>query len=147
MRVREAGHHAVGRNSTPAGAGVNHVASASFESALKQADAASAQRIDALFDEVESAGYELRRNPTLETLLAYKRAVSGFMRRALREMFRVDVQRGFDRKGRRTQSILVFLIDEKLEALTRRILSGENDAFVLAGLLDELRGLLLDLYH
>lgn len=112
-------------------------------------DAGDEQRRDALDQlllAVDKAGRELRRDPSLAALRQYKESVRAFVREALRLMYAVDERLGFDRRGNPTFALIVRTIDEKLEELTRQCLESQKGTIDLAARLDEIRGLLLDLY-
>lgn len=102
--------------------------------------------LDQLIEEVDRSAAELRRWRGKAQLEAYKRAVKAFLHTALEKMFRVESGMRFDVRGNRVRSVIVQKIDEHLEAITDEILHGRGSVLSLAARLDEIRGLLLDLY-
>lgn len=137
--------------STPAGSPERKTASASVKSAFQVHFAAAAEDtagidLKALLDEVDRTAAELKRWRGRSQLAAYRRAVQSFVRAAVQRMYRVNQDTRFDRRGVRISSVTVQLIDERLEALTAAVVHGDDSAIPLAARLDEIRGLLLDLY-
>lgn len=102
--------------------------------------------LDVLLNDVDRTGLALRRWRGQEQLIAYKRAVKAFMELALQRMYRVKQQTRFNRHGARLSSLLVEAVDERLKAMTEEVIAGEKSSVPLAALLDEIRGLLLDMY-
>lgn len=118
-----------------------------FRATLHAADAELVRaELDRLIDEVDRTAAELRRWRGKAQLEAYKNAVKAFLQAALEKMYRVESATGFDLRGTRVRSVIVQAIDAHLEALTDQILHGAESVLPLAARLDEIRGLLLDLY-
>lgn len=99
---------------------------------------------DELVDEITKQGEKFSKNPTHEELSIYKSMIKQFLKHATDNMFRVEYHTG----GRMKQKIytLMKIIDEKLEALTRLVLDQQTKNIDLLATLDEIRGLLIDLY-
>ena len=107
--------------------------------------AAELAELDRLIDEVDrTAGAQALAGQSPAE--AYKNAVKAFLQAALEKMYRVESATGFDLRGSRVRSVIVQAIDAHLEALTDQILHGAESVLPLAARLDEIRGLLLDLY-
>lgn len=96
--------------------------------------------------EIDECARKLKESPVYENLLRYKRKIQAILRLLIRESFSVKEQRFYDLQGRRRQFFLVESINEKLEELTASFLSDQVDGLKLVSRLDEIRGLLLDLY-
>lgn len=112
---------------------------------LRQAEQqAAAERTIA---DVDAAAARLRTEMSLEALREYKEAIRQAVSAALTRMYAVQTETGFGRGGRRRLLYVVRTIDAKLEELTRMLLARERDNLALVARLDEIRGLLLDLYH
>lgn len=118
-----------------------------FQAALAEAeDTLIRADLDTLLRTVDEAGAALKRWRGREQLEAYRRAVKSFLAVALERMYRISQQTRFDARGRRVKAVVVELIDAHLEALTAEVIHGASSAIPLAARLDEIRGLLLDLY-
>lgn len=110
------------------------------EERVEQLDLAQA------LEEIDDYAKRLRRNPIMENLLRYKGKVRALLRFLVKQSYVVQESIFYDPHGRRRLLMLVKTIDEKLEELTRGFLSEQDDHLELLGRLDEIRGLLLDLY-
>ncbi len=97
-------------------------------------------------EEIDEYAERLRRNPIMENLLRYKGRIRALLRFLVEHSYTVQESTFYDPQGRRRLLMLVETIDEKLEGLTRGLLIEQDDNLELLGRLDEIRGLLLDLY-
>lgn len=98
------------------------------------------------FAAIDEAAEALRRSVTLRNLNKYKELVREFVRKLTASAFAVRQEAGFDRFGHRRLYTIVTEIDSQLEALTREVMMTQADNIDLVSRLDEIRGLLLDIY-
>ncbi len=99
---------------------------------------------DNLIEEITQQGERFSKNPTLENLQVYKSMIKEFMEYVTDRMFQVEHYTG----GRMKQKIYTVtrIIDQKLDTLTKLVLSQQARNIDLLATLDEIRGLLVDLY-
>lgn len=99
---------------------------------------------DNLVQEIALQGDRFYKNPTLQELKLYKSMIRKFLKYVTDRMFAVEHHTG----GKWKQKIYTIskVIDEKLEALTKLVVSQQTDNINLLAALDEIRGLLVDLY-
>ncbi len=102
--------------------------------------------LEAALEKIDEYARKLKESPVLENLLRYKKQVRAILRLLLKESYAVKEQRFYDPQGRRRQFFLVESINEKLAELTEIFLAEQVDGLELVNRLDEIRGLLLDLY-
>lgn len=98
------------------------------------------------FAAIEEAAAELRRSMTLRNLKRYKELIGAFISELTANAYSVHQDTGFDQYGHRRLYVIVQEIDQKLESLTREVIHGQADNLDLVSRLDEIRGLLLDIY-
>lgn len=148
VRSRPVRSDVVGTSSVPQGErSSSQPVQGAFRAALYAADDEIIRgELDQLIAEVDRSAAELRRWRGKAQLEAYKRAVRAFVQTALEKMYRVESDMRFDVRGNRVRSVIVQAIDAHLEELTEEILHGSGSVLSLAARLDEIRGLLLDLY-
>lgn len=97
--------------------------------------------------DVDAAAQRLRAEGSLAALAEYKAALRAAVADAVRRTYRVHTETGFAGGGRRRLLYVVRIVDAKLEELTRLLLARERDNLAIAARLDEIRGMLLDLYR
>jgi len=97
-----------------------------------------------LVQEITSQGERFYKNPTLQELKLYKSMIRKFLKYVTDRMFVVEQHTG----GKWKQKIYTIskIIDTKLEALTKLVVSQQANNINLLSSLDEIRGLLIDLY-
>lgn len=113
---------------------------------FQQKISASAAQIKASLDQlmldVDSAAQQLLQNPAEGQLTRYTQAVRQFLRKAQGEAFAIS--RHFDRHNR--LYMLVREVDAQLASLTDQVLSTQGRALEMAARIQEIRGILLDMY-
>ena len=102
-----------------------------------------------LFKELRSldeAAAALKERPTLERLDHYRKVVRELLLKLLRSCYIVERETGFSKQGRKKRFLIVRRIDQELESLSRLVLGRQKSIIELARKLDEIRGLIMDLY-
>ncbi len=103
------------------------------------------KELNELINEIDEKGREFVENPNLDTLRAYKSLVKGFLEIVINKLYKVK-ERMKKTYFKKKVYVIVETIDKKLEELTKYILNRESDRIKLLSLMDEIRGLLIDLY-
>jgi len=109
--------------------------------------AEQAQGLDlaAALTEIDDYARQLMQSPVLANLLRYKRRVRELLLYLVQQSYEVRESSCYDPQGRRRLFVMVEIINQKLEDLTRAFLEKHAPPLDLVGRLDEIRGLLLDL--
>jgi uncharacterized protein YaaR (DUF327 family) len=122
---------------------------------------ASEETLNALMDDVRSAGDTLRSRPFPDEIMRYKQAVRNFMHYVVENAYGLGKEEGIPRflkpgyKGPRgtpeamksTVYVKIQVIDKKLEDMAAILLSGQTAQLELTSRLEEIKGLLIDLLH
>ncbi|NLO98934.1 MAG: YaaR family protein [Clostridiaceae bacterium] len=95
--------------------------------------------------EIEKQGKRLASHIDVAELKAYKRLVMEFINEAVRTSSRFSKDSFLDRRGRHRVFSTIKIVNEKLEQLTREVLSSEKDNLAILGRIEDIRGLVLDL--
>ncbi|PLV60307.1 YaaR family protein [Thermotoga sp. KOL6] len=97
-------------------------------------------------EEVVSAGNELVRSPTPMNLKRYKDAIKEFLRIVEKKIYKLSGS--FDiNTGRVKLHLVVEEVNERLIELTEKIMSNEWHTINLAARIEEINGLILNLYR
>ncbi|NLN16963.1 MAG: YaaR family protein [Firmicutes bacterium] len=119
---------------------------APFAQELREASREEGEDLDELLAKVDELAERLIQAPSLELLEEYKTAVGSFLQRVLARAHRLE-ERGFiDVRGRRRIFMLLRCVDERLADLAESFVRRQGKGLALVAMLDEIRGLLLDLY-
>ena len=95
--------------------------------------------------EIEKQGKHFASHIDVSELKAYKRLVMEFLNEAVRSSSRFSKDSFLDRRGRHRVFSTVKTVNEKLEQLTKDVLSSEKDNLAILGRIEDIRGLILDL--
>jgi uncharacterized protein YaaR (DUF327 family) len=99
-----------------------------------------------LIAEVDKMAEKLGRSRTLNDLRNYKRAVREFLNRTIKDAYEAQNEPSWDHMGRQKIYVLIKKVDEGLEEISRQVLSKQEDSLEILKKLDEIRGLLVDMY-
>jgi len=102
--------------------------------------------LDRLLEKIDEIGKKFSHKPDLENLQEYKSLIKAFMTMVIEKMYRVKEKMGHRSWVKQKIYITIEKIDTKLEQLTQFVLDKENFNINLLATLDEIRGLLIDLY-
>lgn len=105
------------------------------------------QDIEAKLAELDEAAVALAKSPIYANLIRYKKLVQEILSDLLKDAYAVKSKTGFDRYGSRRLYQTIHLIDKRLQELTEAVLNKHRPVLNLVEKLDEIRGLLCDLYH
>lgn len=102
--------------------------------------------LDKLLEEIDDKGKKFAREPELENLQEYKSLIKAFMDMVIEKMYKIREKTGPRSFIKQKVYVTVDIINKKLEELTENVLDKEKDHIKLLAKLDEIRGLLVDLY-
>ncbi len=104
------------------------------------------KNLEELFIKIDEQSKVLLNSPIYENLLVYKELVQTFMRTTVRNLYRIST----NSSGRTANSKKVYFViekvNERLAKLTEDILISQTDSIRIAQRLEEIKGLLVDLY-
>jgi uncharacterized protein YaaR (DUF327 family) len=100
---------------------------------------------DNLVDEISRQGERFSKNPTFQELKTYKSLIMAFLKHVTAHMYSTEHHTGGSRMKQKIYTVTK-IIDERLDALSKLVLSQQEKNIDLLATLDEIRGLLVDLY-
>jgi len=104
------------------------------------------EKLESLFNDIDEQGKILRESLNLKDLKKYKGLIQKFLDYAVNKMYRLKEQAGWDRKGRHKIYTLVETVNKGLEELTTMLMAEQKDQIAILAKVDEIRGLLIDVY-
>ncbi len=96
----------------------------------------------AVTDQAKKIGEKME----LQEIVKYKKLVREFLDVATKNSHRFSKQNFLDRRGRHRVYCIVKRVDRELEALTKDFLNQEVDRLNIINRLDDIRGMLLDIF-
>ena len=96
--------------------------------------------------DIKEQGERLAKRLNLQELLRYKKLVAQFLNKVVNEMFQLKKNSSWDYRGRHNIYALVKKVNDRLEELTEEIINSQKDQLFVLSCVDDIRGLLLDLF-
>jgi uncharacterized protein YaaR (DUF327 family) len=103
--------------------------------------------LEELLDEVHGAGDALKENPSIDLVQAYKKAVRDFIHFVVDKSFAVEQKTSGRNILKRNAYFRVSVIDKALETLAAEILRNQRDNLEILRRVDEINGMLIDLFR
>ncbi|MGD8400654.1 MAG: YaaR family protein [Bacillota bacterium] len=118
-----------------------------FEVTLKNTAAENRKQLcETLLDKIDAAGAALQKSPSVAGIKHYRQLVREFMEEALHHSYQVETDSKWDYSGNRKEYVIVKNVNRILEELTDTLVDQEKSQIDLIAKLDEIRGMLLDLF-
>lgn len=118
-----------------------------FRFTLSQvAEEGLAERLNGLIDEITVAGKRLADHMDVHDLKKYRSLVSDFLNEVVNNSHKFSRENFLDRRGRHRVYGIVKLVNKDLDELAQEVLKKEKDHIKILDKIDEIRGLLLDIF-
>ena len=109
-------------------------------------DPALRDELSRLIGEVEAKGKKLYSSKGRNEFEEYKNSVKQFMHKVIQGSFKIEEKQSRKRDGKFVVYLTTQKVDEALDHLGQMLLAGQQDSMRVLKALDEIRGMLLDLY-
>ncbi|QNU68687.1 YaaR family protein [Ruminiclostridium herbifermentans] len=118
-----------------------------FASQMRRLETANyEERIRTLADKIQSQGKKLEKKADIRDLKIYKKLISEFLDEAVAHSHSFSKKSFLDRRGRHRVYAIIKKINEELIELTNEVLKAEQDNIKILKKLEDIRGLILDLF-
>lgn len=128
-----------GQNSVEKSAG-------SFGNSLAQVEKLQKRDLEAVLTRIDSLGQKLAHSLSLSDLNALKDMVKGFLRSTFGQSRKLQEETHWDFRGRPKVFARISRINEALEELGRQVLTEQAKPLEVLAKIDEIRGLVVDLF-
>lgn len=149
MKVRDTLSNAAGVTVPPAKdeSKVKSGKNADFHNRLAMAeDSNYEQHLDMLMRDIVKQGEALAKRVDIRELKIYKKLIAEFLGLAIGNSKKFSKKSILDRRGRHKVFAIIKNINEELDQLTQDVLNGESDNITLLQRIEDIRGLILDLF-
>lgn len=106
-------------------------------------DRRSEEELKKMFDDIKKKGSRLVSTKCYADVKVYKRLIQEYLKSVMNYMYSVKKDISF---WQTQYFITVDVIDKKLEELTQMLLGEQKDNLNIAGTIDDISGLLIDIY-
>lgn len=104
------------------------------------------ERIRNLAQAIFEQGEKLGKKVDIRELKKYKQLISTFLEEAVGTSCKFSKDSFLDRRGRYRVYATIKRINEEIEELTKQVLSSESDNIKILQKLDDIRGLIMDIF-
>lgn len=127
--------------------GVAPMDGTTFQDTIRESERRQRQETcSELLRQIDAQSDVLKKKPTPEGVKRYRELVTAFMKEAMNQSYHLDQHTRWDQYGNRKNMVLVKSIDKSLEELMDMVTGGAKSQVGLVAKLDQIRGLLLDLF-
>lgn len=104
------------------------------------------EELDILLQEITEQAHVIEKSLTFDSLLNYKEKVKKFVSIVVNELYVVEKKYTVSETGKKKSHTLIKKIDDALEEMSREFLNKQGNLLGFLSRLDQIRGMLLDLY-
>lgn len=109
-------------------------------------DAGLADRLNLMMQEITMQGDKLTKHMDVVDMRRYRSLIKEFMNEIVNRSHKFSRENFLDRRGRHRVYGIIRLVDEKLDELAQELVKDECDKLDILARVDEIRGLLLDIF-
>ncbi|AEF16139.1 MULTISPECIES: YaaR family protein [Thermoanaerobacterium] len=102
--------------------------------------------LNKMLNDIDDAAEKLKEEMNLDNLMVYKRKVKEFLQKSLNGMFQKSKKESINLNGRKKIYTIVEKVNDKLEIMTKEFLEGNKKNLDILSAIEEIRGLLIDIY-
>jgi len=104
------------------------------------------EHLEKLFTQITAQSEKINEKLHISEVVRYKSLVKEFLDVAVKNSHQFSKQNFLDRRGRHRVYSIVKNVDRELEAITKEFLNKEVDRLSIVKKLDDIRGMLLDVF-
>ena len=109
-------------------------------------EAGLAERLNLMMEEIVMQGDKIVKRMDVRDMRRYRTLIKEFMNEIVNRSHKFSRENFLDRRGRHRVYGIIRLVDEKLNELAQELVSEECDKIAILAKVDEIRGLLLDIF-
>ncbi|MDA3850168.1 MAG: YaaR family protein [Spirochaetaceae bacterium] len=109
-------------------------------------DLSKSENLEAWIDQIFQRGEDLKKDPTLNSLGAYKKAVGHLLKYVVSESYDLQRSKGVmnPRTFKQKEFVNIEIINRKLDSLAVSVLTSQKDQLEILKRVDEINGLIVD---
>ncbi len=109
-------------------------------------DAGLQQRLAIMMEEITQQGKKLSKHMDVRDMKHYRALIKEFMNEIVNRSHKFSRENFLDRRGRHRVYGMIKRVDAALDELAGELIKEEKDHLTILGKVDEIRGLLLDIF-
>lgn len=104
------------------------------------------ERLSGLMADIVTSGERIKKHMDIRDMRNYRELVKSFLNEVVNHSHAFSRENFLDRRGRHRVYGIIRLIDENLDELAQQLIAEEKDSLAILNAVDEIRGLLLDIF-
>lgn len=104
------------------------------------------QRLTLMMEDITQQGNRISRHMDVRDMKIYRRMIKEFMSEITSRSHKFSRENFLDKRGRHRVYGMIKLVDEKLDELANELIKDEKDHLKILNAIDEIRGMLLDIF-
>lgn len=109
-------------------------------------EAGLAERLNLMMQEITMQGDKIVKRMDVTDMRKYRTLIKEFMNEIVNRSHKFSRENFLDRRGRHRVYGIIRLVDEKLDELAQELVKEQSDKISILAKVDEIRGLLLDIF-
>lgn len=105
-----------------------------------------AEKLNSLMGDITEQGEKLKKKRDIRDMRRYRSLVKEFMNEVVTRSHKFSRENFLDKRGRHRVYGMIRLVDEKLDQIAAELIKDEKDVMLILNNIDEIRGLLLDIF-
>lgn len=104
------------------------------------------ERLNLLFQDITMQGKKISKHTDVKDMKRYRTLIKDFLNEVVNRSHKFSRENFLDRRGRHRVYGIIRLIDKNLDELAAELIKEEKDNITILQKVDEIRGLLLDIF-
>ena len=105
-----------------------------------------AQKLSSLMKDIEEQGNKIAKHMDIKDMRKYRSTIKEFMNEVASHSHKFSRENFLDKKGRHRVYGIIKQVNQTLDELAAELLKDEKDHITILSKIDEIRGLLLDIF-
>ncbi len=99
-----------------------------------------------MMEDIVQTGKRLGKRMDIRDMKSYRALIQSFLNEVVNRSHKFSRENFLDRRGRHRVYGIIKLVNENLDALAKELIKDEKDHIAILNRIDEIRGLLLDIF-
>lgn len=104
------------------------------------------ERLSGLMADIITSGEKIKKHMDIRDMRSYRELIKSFLNEIVNRSHGFSRENFLDRRGRHRVYGIIRLIDQNLDELAQQLIAEEKDSLAILNSVDEIRGLLMDIF-
>lgn len=109
-------------------------------------EAELAERLNTMMGEITEQGEKIKKRRDIQDMRRYRSLIRDFLNEVVGRSHKFSRENFLDKRGRHRVYGMIRLVDAKLDEIASELIKDEKDILLIMNNVDEIRGLLLDIF-